>query len=270
MRIAVPARSALPLAAPAGTRTRWSGRRRGYRRLGPVTSARRFRPPGRAACRRALLILTLVAVAAGFLPAGHARAARAGWAGLAGTGAVRQLITVTAASHSATSAVLRAYRVSGGKQVLVLGPWTARVGYNGVAKPGRKREGDGRTPSGTYGISFFFGVQRDLGFSFSFRHAYTYDYWDDDPASARYNEWVNARKHHPGARPEPLHQVPAYDYAAVIAYNTARVPDLGSAIFLHVGTGTATAGCVSLPRARLIKILRWLRPHDQPRITISA
>jgi L,D-peptidoglycan transpeptidase YkuD (ErfK/YbiS/YcfS/YnhG family) len=180
------------------------------------------------------------------------------------------LITVTAASHSATSAVLRAYRVSGGKRILVLGPWTARVGYNGVAKPGRKREGDGRTPSGTYGISFFFGVQPDRGFAFSFRHAYSYDYWDDDPASARYNEWVNARKHDPGARPEPLHRVPAYDYAAVIAYNTARVPGRGSAIFLHVGTGGATAGCVSLPRARLIKILRWLRPRDHPRIAISA
>ncbi len=222
---------------------------------------------GGAACRRAVLVLALAAVPAGILPAGQARA---GQAGLAGTRAVRQLITVTAASHSATSAVLRAYRVSGGKRILVFGPWTARVGYNGVAKPGRKREGDGRTPSGTYGISFFFGVQRDRGFAFSFRHAHAYDYWDDDPASARYNEWVNTRMHDAGARPEPLHRVPAYDYAAVIAYNTARVPGLGSAIFLHVGTGGATAGCVSLPRARLIKILRWLRPRDHPRIAISA
>ncbi len=228
-----------------------------------MRSALRVRP----ALALPALVLALVAVQAGILPAGHARA---GWAGLAGTRAVRQLITVTAASHSATFAVLRAYRVSGGKRILVLGPWTARVGYNGVARPGRKREGDGRTPSGTYAISFFFGVQPDRGFAFSFRHAHTYDYWDDDPASARYNEWVNARKHHPGARPEPLHQVPAYDYAAVIAYNTARVPGLGSAIFLHVGTGTATAGCVSLPLARLIKIMRWLRPRDHPRITISA
>jgi L,D-peptidoglycan transpeptidase YkuD (ErfK/YbiS/YcfS/YnhG family) len=229
-------------------------------------------PRGRAAFRRVVLVLALVAVPAGILPAAHARAWQVGLAGraLAGKNTVRQLITVTAASHSATSAVLRAYRVSGGKRTLMFGPWTARVGYNGVAKPGRKREGDGRTPSGTYGISFFFGVQPDRGFAFSFRHAHTYDYWDDDPASARYNEWVNTRKHDPGARPEPLHRVPGYDYAAVIAYNTARVAGLGSAIFLHVGTGAATAGCVSLPRARLIKILRWLRPHDQPRIAISA
>ncbi len=242
------------------------------------TATRSVRPPGiglpgGAARRPALVALALAAVLAGCLQAGPARAARAAiprWAGLTSTRTVRQLITVTASSYTTTYATFRAYRVSGGKRVLVFGPWTARVGYNGVARPGTKREGDGRTPAGSYGFSFFFGVQRDLGFAFSFRHAYTYDYWDDDPASARYNEWVNSHRHDPGASPEPMHQVPAYDYAAVIAYNTARVPGLGSAIFLHVGTGSATAGCVSLPRHRLIAILRWLRPRDNPRITISG
>jgi L,D-peptidoglycan transpeptidase YkuD (ErfK/YbiS/YcfS/YnhG family) len=196
------------------------------------------------------------------LPAGPARAAAAA--------PVRQLITVTASSRSSTYATLRAYRISGGKKVKVFGPWTARVGYNGIAAPGRKREGDGRTPSGTYGFSFFFGVLHDRGFSFRFRHAYADDYWDDDPASARYNEWVNAGRHNPGADPEPLHVVPAYDYAAVITYNAARVPGLGSAIFLHVGSATPTRGCVSLPFSELVAVLRWLRPADHPRITISA
>jgi L,D-peptidoglycan transpeptidase YkuD (ErfK/YbiS/YcfS/YnhG family) len=182
--------------------------------------------------------------------------------------AVRQLITVVAATHSTTYATLTTYRISGGHRIRVFGPWTARVGYNGVAAPGKKREGDGRTPSGTYGFSFFFGVLPDAGFSFPFRHAYRYDYWDDDPASALYNEWVDARAHDPGARPEPMHQVPAYDYSAVITYNAARTPGLGSAIFLHAGTGTATAGCVSLPVARLLAILRWLRPGGHPRISI--
>ncbi len=156
------------------------------------------------------------------------------------------------------------------ERVLVFGPWTARVGYHGIAAPGRKREGDGRTPSGTYGFSFFFGVSPSPGVAFPYRHAYPYDYWDDDPASPRYNEWVDADAVSPGREPEPMHDVPAYDYAAVIAYNTARTPGLGSAIFLHVGTGTATAGCVSLPRSELVQVLRWLRPADSPRISISA
>jgi len=183
---------------------------------------------------------------------------------------VQEILTVAAASHSTTYATFRAYRLVHGRKVAVFGPWTARVGYNGIARPGKKREGDGRTPSGTYGFSFFFGVQPDKRFAFPFRHAHSFDFWDDDPASARYNEWVNARKHNPGTNPEPMHQEPAYDYAAVIAYNTRRTPGLGSAIFLHVGTGTATAGCVSLPRAELLKVLHWLRPRDHPRITITA
>jgi L,D-peptidoglycan transpeptidase YkuD (ErfK/YbiS/YcfS/YnhG family) len=219
------------------------------------------------ASRRAGVSLQLLVAAVLAVVVQPARAADA--APAAGTG-VRESITVTAPSSTSTYATLRGYDLSGGKRILVFGPWTARVGYNGVAKPGRKREGDGKTPSGTYGFSFFFGVQDDLRFSFPFRHAYSYDYWDDDPSSPRYNEWIDARKQNPGANPEPMHQVPAYDYAAVIAYNTARVPGLGSAIFLHAGTGTATAGCVSLPRAELIKVLRWLRPADKPMISISA
>ena len=184
--------------------------------------------------------------------------------------AVRQLITVTASSAAATSATLVAYRLVRGRWIRKFGPWTARVGRGGIARPGRKREGDGRTPSGTYGFSFFFGVLPRPPVAFRYRHAYSYDVWDDDPSSRRYNEWVNDRRADPGADPEPMHQTPAYQYAAVIAYNTARVPGRGSAIFLHVGTGSATAGCVSLPKAELLRVLRWLRPAAHPKITISV
>ena len=206
---------------------------------------------------------TLTVLAAG-VTAGPAHAAPAAAA------RVRQLVTVTAASHHTTYATFRAYQVTGAKKVLVFGPWTARVGYHGIALAGRKREGDGKTPSGTYGFSFFFGVDPDPGAAFPYRRAYHYDYWDDDSRSPRYNEWVDARKSSPGAYPEPMHNVPAYDYAAVIAYNTARVPGRGSAIFLHVGTGGDTAGCVSLPVKQLLRVLRWLRPASHPVITIAA
>ena len=44
-------------------------------------------------------------------------------------------------------------------------------------------------------------------------------------------------------------------------YNTApAVPGRGSGIFLHVGTGQATHGCISLPRQELLRLLRRLRP----------
>jgi L,D-peptidoglycan transpeptidase YkuD (ErfK/YbiS/YcfS/YnhG family) len=212
----------------------------------------------------AAMMLTILAASAA------ARPSHAATAIPASTNPARQLITVTAASHSTTYATFRAYQVTGTKKVLVFGPWIARVGYNGIALPGRKREGDGKTPSGTYGFSFFFGVDPNPRVAFPYRHAYPYDYWDDDSRSPRYNEWVDARRLSPGAYPEPMHNVPAYDYGAVIAYNTARVPGRGSAIFLHVGTGGATAGCVSLPVKQLLRVLRWLRPADRPVIAIAA
>jgi hypothetical protein len=78
-----------------------------------------------------------------------------------GTGG--QLVTVTAASYEATQAELTAYRRVGGQWRRVFWPWIAWIGRNGMAPPGAKREGDGRTPSGTFGFGFFFGVDPDPG-----------------------------------------------------------------------------------------------------------
>ena len=190
---------------------------------------------------------------------------------LRGVGSAQQVIEVAAPRYGTTYATVTAYRKTASGWVRSYGPWTARVGYNGFAPPGQKREGDGRSPTGSFGFaSFFFGVSpRPWGIRYSWRHAYTYDVWDDDSQSARYNLWTDRRTRYPGRSPEPLHVQPVYDYAAVIAYNTARKPYLGSAIFLHVSRGRATSGCVALPQTQLLKILRWLDPRLAPRIIMG-
>jgi L,D-peptidoglycan transpeptidase YkuD (ErfK/YbiS/YcfS/YnhG family) len=180
-----------------------------------------------------------------------------------------QLVTVIAPSYGATQAELTGYQWAGGRWRRVFGPWVAWIGRNGMAPPGAKREGDGRTPSGTFGFQFFFGVDPNPGVRFPYRPIYAYDFWDDDPASPLYNEWVDDRYADPGADPEPM-DVTAYDYGAVIGYNTARTPGLGSAIFLHVNIGTPTAGCVTLPVGELLEILRWLNPAESPRIAMGV
>jgi len=54
----------------------------------------------------------------------------------------------------------------------------------------------------------------------------------------------------------------------VIDYNARPVvPGRGSAIFLHVSAGQATAGCVSLPETTLVRVLRWLRRGALIRLT---
>ncbi len=186
-------------------------------------------------------------------------------------GTAGQAIVVTAAASGDTSAEFVAYERSGDGWRQTFGPWTARIGSNGFAPAGEKREGDGRTPSGAYGFDFMFGVEPDPGVHFSYRPITgTAIVWDDDPASPRYNQWVDTSVGDAGTDPEPMYKVPAYDHGVVIAYNADRSPGLGSAIFLHVSTGGATAGCVSLPADELVEVLRWLDPARSPIIVMGV
>jgi L,D-peptidoglycan transpeptidase YkuD (ErfK/YbiS/YcfS/YnhG family) len=184
---------------------------------------------------------------------------------------LEQRIVVRASGYGTSSATFTAYaRTASGWQV-VFGPWSAHIGRNGFAPPGAKREGDGRTPSGTYGFSFFFGIDPDPGVHYAYRRITSPAIvWDDDPASPSYNLWIDTRVANAGANPEPMDNAPVYDYGAVIAYNTARTPGLGSAIFLHVSSGSGTAGCVSLPTSELLSVLRWLDPALAPTIAMGV
>jgi L,D-peptidoglycan transpeptidase YkuD (ErfK/YbiS/YcfS/YnhG family) len=253
------------------------GHRRGQRR-GRLTAA-----AAALACAGLVAAGSVAALsAAGGHRAGGRPAARAAAATRAAPAATRaagragphapgqQLITVTAPGYGATYATLSAYQWAGHGWQRVLGPWTARIGRNGLAPPGAKREGDGRTPSGTFRLPFLFGTgPADPGFRLPYRQSHPWTAWDDDPASPRYNEWVDTRYQDAGANPEPM-DVSAYVYGVVIGYNTARTPGLGSAIFLHASIGAPTAGCVTLPIPRLLRVLRWLDPRRSPRIRLGA
>lgn len=172
-------------------------------------------------------------------------------------GPATQVVLVTGAGSSAT---VRACRRDGGRWVSVLGTAYGHVGVHGVAPPGAKREGDGRTPSGTFALGRGFGVQGDPGVVFRWTRVDSRDVWVDDPRSSLYNTWQRTPADGRWSSAEPLDQPVAYAYAQVIDYNPTRTPGLGSAIFLHVDHGSGTAGCVSVPRAQLLALLRWERP----------
>jgi L,D-peptidoglycan transpeptidase YkuD (ErfK/YbiS/YcfS/YnhG family) len=180
------------------------------------------------------------------------------------------VIAVAASGYGTNVATLTAYERRGSGWTQVFGPWLANVGRNGVAPRGAKREGDGRTPSGAFGFDFMFGVNPNPGVRFPFRVITGRNIvWDDDPASSNYNEWIDTNTASAGVGPEPMY-VSAYGSGAVIAYNQARTPGLGSAIFLHLSSGGSTAGCVALPSSELLPLLRWLDPSRQPRIVIGT
>jgi L,D-peptidoglycan transpeptidase YkuD (ErfK/YbiS/YcfS/YnhG family) len=189
---------------------------------------------------------------------------------LSGLGSASQVVAVAAGGYGTSIATLTAYQRGASGWTQVFGPWTANLGRNGVAPAGEKREGDGRTPSGTFGFEFMFGVNPNPGVKFPFRAITgTNIVWDDDPSSANYNRWIDTNIASAGVSPEPMY-VGAYGSGAVIAYNTARTPGLGSAIFLHLSSGGSTAGCVALPSSELVPLLRWLDPAQQPRIAIGT
>jgi L,D-peptidoglycan transpeptidase YkuD (ErfK/YbiS/YcfS/YnhG family) len=177
-----------------------------------------------------------------------------------------QVVQVTAATQASTYAVVTL--TSCGKPVA--GPWRARVGRNGLSA--NHREGDGTTPLGTYRIGpIVYGLDQDPGVHFRYHRLTCGDWWDEDSSSPTYNEFRHVAC---GTTPpfrggsEALWRASvAYRLFAVLEFNSARIPSRGSAMFLHVDTGRATNGCVSLPRARLVRVLRWLRPGAVIRIT---
>jgi len=141
-------------------------------------------------------------------------------------------------------------------------------GRSGIAVA--KREGDGATPMGRFGLGrVFFRPDRgprpqtalatvpltpDLG-------------WCEDPSSPDYNRLVRlpaASRHERMWRDDPL-----YDICVEIAYNdNPVVKGRGSAIFLHLARpGYApTQGCIAVSLADMRRLLARLSPGAMLRI----
>ena len=168
----------------------------------------------------------------------------------------RQVLVVKA--HT-TSATVSACTRSKGRYVRTLGPFAARIGTHGLAKRGAKREGDGRTPTGVFALGSGFGSKGNPGLSttgFDWFTAGRSDVWVDDPGSKLYNTHQKSAAQGRWRSAERL-RIRPYRYAQVIVYNEKRIAGRGSAIFLHVGTGGPTAGCVSLSSAHLRAVMKW-------------
>ena len=179
-----------------------------------------------------------------------------------------QRIHVVAPSTGSTTATLTVTEC--GRRVF--GPWRARVGRRGLAA--HRREGDGTTPLGTFAIGpTLYGLDPSPGGRLGYHRLVCGDWWDEDSRSPTYNRFRHVRCGSTppvGGSSEALWRATvAYRLFAVVQYNTAPVvPGRGSGIFLHVDTGHATNGCISVEKSLLRRLLRALRPGA--RITISA
>lgn len=192
------------------------------------------------------------------------------------TGDARQLITVVAPSRTSTRARLQAWRRAGSGWRRVGPAVPAWLGYQGFSEPAA--EGRTATPTGSYTLTRAFGADPNPGTRLPYRQTTGADWWISQPGPL-YNTLQHCWSGCPftqGAPNEHLHdELPYYDYAIVIDYNTVNAPGgvrqgRGSAFFLHVTVHQPTQGCVSIPKQQLVRVLRWLRPRDQPRILLGV
>ncbi|SNT25951.1 L,D-peptidoglycan transpeptidase YkuD, ErfK/YbiS/YcfS/YnhG family [Actinomadura meyerae] len=140
------------------------------------------------------------------------------------------------------------------------------VGRNGYAEPGAKREGDGKSPTGSYTMTEAFG-EGDPGTWLPYRSLRASgDCWGSTIGDSRYNRYYRGACLPDDENLSQLMQRGPYKQSVVVNYN--RPPDspivhgAGSAIFMHIGSGP-TAGCVAMARPELESIMRTLLPGDR-------
>lgn len=130
-----------------------------------------------------------------------------------------------------------------------------------------KREGDGGTPKGTFrplrlwwradrhGRPRTFLPVRAIGHD---------DAWCEDPKDHYYNQPIRLKPGQSGDRLERADHL--YDFIVDIDHNTApRVAGRGSAVFLHLARENfgPTAGCVSMTRSAMLRLLQRLGPKTR-------
>jgi len=185
--------------------------------------------------------------------------------------ATRQVVIVHADGYGTSHATLEAFTRTGSGWQPAFGAMAARIGVNGFSDS--KVEGDLETPTGMYPFgSTMYGIAANPGVRYAYHRLVPDDWWNENPATPGYNSFAHGPS--PGGASEALWQItPQYDHFAVINYNipvVAADPPRGSGIFLHViNPGRATAGCVALERADLLRILKWLDPAASPRIVMA-
>ena len=140
------------------------------------------------------------------------------------------------------------------------------LGKGGVIAAADKREGDGKSPLGTWGIRRVLfrpdkggppqtrlptkALERDDG-------------WCDAPGDPAYNRAVKLP--HPASAEHMWREDDVYDLVCILAHNDdPPVPGLGSAIFLHLARpGYApTEGCVALSREDMLELLSLAKLGD--------
>ena len=168
----------------------------------------------------------------------------------------RKLITVVTAGREATSGELQRWERAGGRWRAVGAPIAVVVGKSGLRKAADKREGDGASPAGRFGIGDATGYDETPPRTrLRYRVAMPELRCVDDPQSPLYNQVAVADVGEKMRRDDEL-----YRYTIFVRHNDARTPGSGSCIFLHVWRDprSPTVGCTAMALDDLRALLAWV------------
>ena len=138
-------------------------------------------------------------------------------------------------------------------------------GFIGVNGLGKEREGDHKTPVGTFRFNYAFGIAPDPGCAIPYVQINKHHYWSGD-WDYKYNQFVDVREapsNFNRANSEHLIEYnPHYVYCLNMGYNAECTPGRGAALFMHCFGSIKpwTAGCVALPEDKMLFVMQHVRP----------
>lgn len=138
-----------------------------------------------------------------------------------------------------------------------------------------KREGDGRSPAGVFGIGVAFGYAATASTGLDYAAMDAGDYCVDVGGSPLYNQIVDSAdvgadavkdSSEPMRRDLHVDGDQAYRLGFVIEHNPQGKALGGSCIFAHLwkSADTGTAGCTAMEPATMQPLLQWLDAKAQP------
>jgi L,D-peptidoglycan transpeptidase YkuD (ErfK/YbiS/YcfS/YnhG family) len=161
--------------------------------------------------------------------------------------------------HAAAGDPCRGWLTAGGQTIPVA------LGRGGIRA--NKREGDGGTPKGTFRPRQLWWRADRHPRPRTFlpvRAIGPEDAWCEDPASRHYNRPMRLGREVGGDRLKRDDQL--YDFIVEIDHNTQpRIAGRGSAVFLHLARENfgPTAGCVSMTKAAMLRLLARIGPETK-------
>ena len=236
--------------------------------------------------RRAVVLAIVAAVLIAGAPHARATSVPEGRVGDA-----RQVIVVEAPRWSSTEGTLTAFERTDGSWQVVQPTVRAQLGYGGLVRGDRRRQGTGTVPTGVYGILSGFGREPDPETDLDYIQVDRNDAWTYNPrVPSTYNVFQTADrswKSYGGYVEDLWDMGMQYDYVAILDYNlpegpirtgangvrrSSSPPDTsrGGGIFLHVDNGNKTAGCIAVSKPVMRDLMRWLDPAKDPVIVIRV